>query len=99
MAPQRQPPAWAMSHSPSLSGYDTTMRKLRVLLALITLVVSLSPAGAADALRVDTFPNAKALPLYAGVAKGIFARHGLAVQLSFDESSAKLRQGLASGAF
>ena len=75
------------------------MRKLRVLLALITLVVSLSPAGAADSLRVNTFPNAKALPLYAGVAKGIFARHGLAVQLSFDESSAKLRQGLASGAF
>lgn len=50
-------------------------------------------------LRVNAFPNAKALPLYAGVAKGIFAAHGLALQLSFTPNSTEQREGLASGTF
>src|SRR6266850_4209006 len=50
-------------------------------------------------VRVDSFPNAKALPLHAGVATGIFAKHGLALQLSFTENSTKQREGLAAGAF
>jgi tripartite-type tricarboxylate transporter receptor subunit TctC/ABC-type nitrate/sulfonate/bicarbonate transport system substrate-binding protein len=70
---------------------------VRLLIALIAFWAA--PAPAADALRVVTFPNAKALPLHAGIVKGIFARHGLAVQLSFTESSIKLREGLGSGAF
>ncbi|HWJ00842.1 MAG TPA: ABC transporter substrate-binding protein [Burkholderiales bacterium] len=48
-------------------------------------------------LRVNAFPNAKALPLHAGVAKGIFARHDLAVELSFTENSTRQREGLAGG--
>jgi ABC-type nitrate/sulfonate/bicarbonate transport system substrate-binding protein len=71
------------------------MRCLIVLLAAAWLL----PAAAADALRVNTFPNAKALPLHVGVAKGIFAKHGLGVQLSFTENSLKQREGLAAGAF
>src|SRR5690348_7218497 len=59
----------------------------------------LSSAQAVDTVRVNAFPNAKALPLHAGVAKGIFAKHGLDVRLSFTENSTKQREGLANGAF
>ena len=61
----------------------------------------LASAAAADpaTVRVNSFPNAKALPLHAGVAKGIFARRDLALQLSFTENSTKQREGLAAGEF
>src|SRR3954468_18147601 len=65
----------------------------------ILLLAWLLPASAADLLRVNTFPNAKALPFYAGVEKGIFAKHGLDVRVAFTENSEKQRAGLASGAF
>ena len=59
----------------------------------------LGAAAAADVVRVNTFPNAKALPFYAGVAKGIFAKHGLDVRVAFTENSEKQRAGLAAGTF
>ena len=57
--------------------------------------------GAAELLpvRVNAFPNAKALPLHAGLAKGIFARHGLALELQLTENSRSQREGLAEGKF
>src|SRR5258706_3828178 len=67
-----------------------------------TLVLAmLASAGAAApaAVRVNSLPNAKALPLHAGVAQGIFAKHGLSLQLSFTENSTKQREGLAAGEF
>src|SRR5258708_19704299 len=69
--------------------------------AIVALPIWLSLAVAADpvVLRVNAFPNAKALPLHAGVANGIFAKHGLAIQLSFTENSTRQREGLAAGAF
>src|SRR5260370_22716823 len=65
------------------------------------VVVALVAAAAAEpaTVRVNSFPNAKALPLHAGVAKNIFARRGLALQLSFTENSTKQREGLAAGEF
>jgi tripartite-type tricarboxylate transporter receptor subunit TctC/ABC-type nitrate/sulfonate/bicarbonate transport system substrate-binding protein len=68
---------------------------------LVTIVFAawLAPAAAADVVRVNAFPNAKALPLHVGEAKGVFAKHGLTVQLSFTENSSKQREGLASGTF
>jgi ABC-type nitrate/sulfonate/bicarbonate transport system substrate-binding protein len=57
------------------------------------------PAIAADPIRVNTFPNAKALPVYVGIAKGFFARHGLAVEVEHTESSQAQRDGLAAGRF
>jgi len=71
---------------------------MRGLIALL-LAVCLVPALGADLVRVNGFPNAKALPLHAGVAQGIFARHGLTVQLSFTENSKQQREGLAAGKF
>jgi len=52
-----------------------------------------------DTVRVNAFPNAKALPLHAGVEKGIFAKHRLALELSFTENSTRQREGLAAGRF
>src|SRR5438309_9428718 len=73
-------------------------------LALLSALVALAACSAADSaepatVRVNSFPNAKALPLHAGVAKGIFAKHDLALQLFFTENSTKQRAGLAAGEF
>ena len=67
----------------------------------ILALAMVASAAAADpaSVRVNSFPNAKALPLHAGVAKGIFARRELALQLSFTENSTKQREGLAAGEF
>jgi len=58
-------------------------------------------AGAADpvALRVNVFPTAKILPMFVGVDKGVFAKHGLKVEVIHTENSAQQREGLARGAF
>jgi ABC-type nitrate/sulfonate/bicarbonate transport system substrate-binding protein len=67
-------------------------------LALCTLA---GPAGAQEPilLRVNTFPNAKALPLHAGIATGIFAKRGFKIDLHLTDSSQNQRDGLASGRF
>jgi ABC-type nitrate/sulfonate/bicarbonate transport system substrate-binding protein len=56
-------------------------------------------AAGPDTVRLNTFPNAKALPFHAGIAQGIFAKHGIALELSFTENSASQREGLAAGRF
>jgi len=70
-------------------------RWILVLAAIASAPASADPA----AVRVNSFPNAKALPLHAGVAQGIFVRRGLALQLSFTENSTRQRDGLAAGEF
>jgi ABC-type nitrate/sulfonate/bicarbonate transport system substrate-binding protein len=50
-----------------------------------------------DVVRVNTFPNAKALPLHAAIAKGIFARYGIALEPQFTPNSDEQRDGLAHG--
>ena len=68
--------------------------------ALAAFAASAAVFGSgSDTLRVNNFPNAKALPLHAGVEKGIFAKHHLALKLSFTENSTQLREGLAAGRF
>ncbi len=57
-----------------------------------------SPAGA-QTLKVNTFPNAKSLPDFVGVAKGFFAKYGLTVEVEYTESSQAQRDGLAAGRF
>jgi ABC-type nitrate/sulfonate/bicarbonate transport system substrate-binding protein len=74
------------------------MTRLLAALAALFLYFHLLPAAAEpQRLRVNAFPNAKALPLHAGVAKGIFARNDLAIELSFTENSTRQREGLAAG--
>jgi ABC-type nitrate/sulfonate/bicarbonate transport system substrate-binding protein len=57
------------------------------------------PARSADlvTLRINAFPNAKALPLQAGIATGIFERRGFKIELELTEGSRPQREGLASG--
>ena len=81
-------------------------RVSRILIPSIAAILAIAafncPAAAADELvlvRVNTFPNAKALPFHAGVAKGIFLKHGIKLDLAFTENSRNQREGLASGKF
>ncbi len=77
------------------------MSFFRAFFSAIAALALHAAAGAADlsTVRVNSFPNAKALPLYAGLAQGIFAGHGLALLLSFTENSTRQREGLAAGEF
>ena len=68
-------------------------------LAAAFLAIACAAASAADTVRVNTFPNAKALPFHAGIEKGFFAKRGVALELTFTENSAAQRQGLAAGRF
>ena len=67
-------------------------------LALI-LVAGAACADEPTVVRVNTFPNAKALPLHAGIAKGIFEKRGFKLELTLTENSRSQREGLASGKF
>jgi ABC-type nitrate/sulfonate/bicarbonate transport system substrate-binding protein len=69
------------------------------LLAAIAYAPAMGRAAELTQLRVNAFPNAKALPLHAGIAMGIFARHGLDLELQLTENSRSQRDGLAAGRF
>src|SRR5690242_12693245 len=69
------------------------------LAAVLAAACTAAPAAGPEAVRVNTFPNAKALPFHAGLARGIFAGHGVELQLSFTENSSRQREGLAAGRF
>jgi NitT/TauT family transport system substrate-binding protein len=61
-------------------------------------------AGAAAAaepvtLRVKVFAGAQNLPIYAALAKGVFDKHGVKVNLQFTGNSTEMRNGLAAGEF
>jgi len=74
---------------------------LAAAVAFIAVAPAGVPASAAEAtkVRVNTFPNAKALPVHVGLAKGLFAKYGLAVELENTQSSQNQRDGLAAGRF
>ena len=73
------------------------MARLVAFFAASLISFSLATAAEPQRLRVNAFPSAKALPLHAGVAKGIFARRDIAIELSFTENSIQQREGLAAG--
>ena len=50
-------------------------------------------------LKVKMFPGAQAMPVTAAVSQGIFARHGLKVEVLFTVNSDEQRSGLAKGEF
>jgi ABC-type nitrate/sulfonate/bicarbonate transport system substrate-binding protein len=78
--------------------------RIAALLGLAILAAALVPAGPAGAaeptlLRINSFPNAKALPLQVGIGKGFFAERGLKAELELTESSKAQREGLSAGKF
>jgi ABC-type nitrate/sulfonate/bicarbonate transport system substrate-binding protein len=76
-------------------------RHVRWLLALTMVVPVITGAPAQDAaeLRINTFPNAKALALHSGIANGIFEKRGLKIDLHLTPNSRSQREGLATGKF
>jgi ABC-type nitrate/sulfonate/bicarbonate transport system substrate-binding protein len=71
------------------------MRK--ILVALLCVFAGAVSAQDPAKIRVKVFPGAQNLPLFAGVAKGMFAKRGVAVELLFTVNSTELRDGLANG--
>lgn len=69
------------------------------LTGLLLLATGAALAQEPAKLRVKVFPGAQNLPLYAGLAKGFFAKRGIAVDLQFTANSVELRDGLAKGDF
>jgi ABC-type nitrate/sulfonate/bicarbonate transport system substrate-binding protein len=63
-----------------MPGHGASAFAYLLSLALLALI---RPADAADptVIGVNAFPNAKALPLHAGIAKGIFEKRGLKLSL------------------
>ena len=57
-------------------------------LLLAAALAFAAPAGAAEPtlLRINSFPNAKALPLQVGIGKGFFAKRGLKAELGLSKS-------------
>lgn len=55
--------------------------------------------SAQTAVKVKMFPGAQALPALAASSQGLFARHGLKVDILFTSNSDEQRAGLAKGEF
>src|SRR5262249_20560855 len=79
------------------------LRRFEILILTLVLILGLALAGTAapaqDLLVVNASPQAKTLPLHAGIGKGIFRARGLAVDLQLTENSRSQRDGLAAGQF
>ena len=69
------------------------------LVLVIGLFAATAQAADPTVLQVNAFPNAKALPLHAGIAKGIFERRGLKLELELTEGATAQRQGFAAGKY
>jgi ABC-type nitrate/sulfonate/bicarbonate transport system substrate-binding protein len=83
-----------------LMGVLTTLRfAIAVSLGAIAAAGTAADAAEGTKIRVNTFPNAKSLPIHVGLAKGLFGKYGLAVELESTESSQSQRNGLAAGRF
>ncbi len=77
------------------------MRILGVLTAalLAAAVPRTVLAAGPETVRVNVFPGVQNLPIFAGLARGVFARHDLAVEVGFTPNSPTQRAGLARGDF
>jgi ABC-type nitrate/sulfonate/bicarbonate transport system substrate-binding protein len=66
----------------------------------VAVVASALCASAQDArLRVNTFPGPQNLALFVAQDKGLFAKRGLSVEISFTPNSQAQRDGLVKGTF
>ncbi len=66
---------------------------------ILALLLFVSSASAQTALKVKMFPGAQSLPVLAAASQGLFAKHGLKVEVLFTSNSDELRDGLAAGEF
>ncbi len=100
--------SWMPGTSPGMTNYTVgfmhsnysflnSLGASLAFLAVICGITATAPAAEPTLIHVNTFPDARALPFYAAVEQGFFARHGLNVDLQFTKGSASQRAGLASG--
>lgn len=82
-----------------LSGTIATWPWCMALAFGLSLATNPTRAQEPTLLRVNAFPNAKALPLHAGLANGVFERRGFKIELHLTENSRSQREGLAAGKF
>ncbi len=75
------------------------LKTSRVLAFCLGLIAGVAGAQELLPVRVKVFIGAQNLPIYAGIAKGIFAKHGVKVDLTFTPNSNVMRNGLAAGEF
>jgi ABC-type nitrate/sulfonate/bicarbonate transport system substrate-binding protein len=66
---------------------------------ILALLFICSSAWAQTPLKVKMFPGAQSLPVLAAAQEGMFARHGLKVEVLFTANSDEQRNGLAAGEF
>ena len=71
--------------------------KLARLYALLCFALASPAAAQVETLVVSTFPNAKALPLWAGSESGIFERFGLKLTIDETPGSTAQREKLGDG--
>ncbi|PWT88764.1 MAG: hypothetical protein C5B56_08185, partial [Proteobacteria bacterium] len=94
-----------MAREPRQGGLLMMCRLIgAAVLASAVSLVAAQPAAAQETVQetvigVNAFPNAKALPLHAGIAKGIFAKRGLRLELELTEGATAQRQNFAAGKF
>jgi ABC-type nitrate/sulfonate/bicarbonate transport system substrate-binding protein len=83
-----------------LQAKQTTVGLLaRYLPLAFTLVAATVGAAELMPLRVNVFPGAQNLPIYVGLARGIFEQRGIKLELQFTPNSDQQRAGLAAGKF
>src|SRR5918911_4344925 len=77
------------------------MKRIAAAAVLLLPAVLLFPlaALAQTAVKVKLFPGAAAMPAMAAASQGLFAHHGLKVELLFTANSDEQRAGLAKGDF
>src|SRR5437762_3239507 len=66
---------------------------------MLALLLFVSSAFAQTPLKVKMFPGAQSLPVLAAASQGLFAKHGLKVEVLFTANSDEQRNGLAAREF
>jgi ABC-type nitrate/sulfonate/bicarbonate transport system substrate-binding protein len=66
---------------------------------LLLAAISFQAVSQPTPLKVKMFPGAQSLAVLAAVQEGLFARHGLKVEVLFTTNSDEQRHGLAAGEF
>lgn len=76
-------------------------RSLATAFLSLSVAAALASPASADStpLRVDMFSGPQDLPVFVALEEGIYAKRGLAVEVSFTPSSQALRDGMADGSF
>jgi ABC-type nitrate/sulfonate/bicarbonate transport system substrate-binding protein len=66
---------------------------------MLALLLFVSTASAQTQVKVKMFPGAHSLPVLAAASQGLFAKHGLKVEVLFTANSDEQRNGLAAREF